>query len=1168
MSRDLENFAKYFLQSYQIGAQGAQHYQDREAKLAAARLKYQHDMAREAREGRKTDQWINQSKAYMDYLNAKRAKIGAGGGTGGPDIRGLQADVAKTWPDLVPGVGAPPAAQTNVNVESEVAPPPMPPSGGSGGSSDGDEYARGGLVDRARRPAYVGGTSGPGSGYGAIAAPPYMRRGGRVQRMENGGMMMSLEEAAQGGPGGRKKASSMAAAGSAFTAASEKAIKDMPKVKPTPLVPTAIDASGTPYRRGGIVRRYQEGGSVDDAYITADNARVISYDWPRPEDKIDYGPSQDVPLRSREDFDYGQPIPRQPLRLPYGRQAPARRAGPRPTYEGSIPPPEDGYPLTEDEMLGTRPAPRNGGAPDMPRDPGETGGFPDVNRGGAGGTADDFDAPQRGWPEDRRAGATRPLPPPGGGPGGGGRGPGGNGAVGPAKWKKLDDRTRTEAFDYEKDYGDPRNIHAVDRWGRSRSMGPVGGAVPAGRERTSPSGEVDVRGPAQAGMSSNNAAADLAAQRGAADFAEHQFHLGKADQHSARGYEALAAGHGAPSIAVIEQMRRAIDPEGRMPPNQFIQVLRTEAHKFYMGMGDQAKADKAAFEVQQFSNVMAKSHGSRAQQLLKKGDVQGATHEIAAGYNWLPNGHTVHIDPTGKMALIEGPDGKVIQQFPVTPEVLKQAADGMSHGVFNWDVMNGQGGLPHPSLSAPAPAPGAAPGAAPAVAPVIATQPPTGGAPPPAGGGLPPPVTQPAAQPPAAPAGPPAPPAAPLAAISPTAAPPAAAPPAPAPPTGAPPPAGVIAPVPPSALAPVTQGGTAPPSTRTQPAVPPAQPPPAARAAPSAGSAATGRPGATSAAAAPPASGGGQPPSAQEDPFAPYKKDPDYMPPKGGRVIRRDSREPEGMSVEEYKARSAQIELKYRQDVQTYMRLAEARGFKKGSPYLTADLNGFKDAKTEALAKLKEEHSRYERNVEFQNSQEQRAGAQRRVGGETSESGLQDHFAKLATADFERFKKFDRDEEHAKTKADPKYQPPPEYTTIYQSPLRYMTKPEDRLKLAGVAQQIWMTNPRMTEREAFDHALTLTSFVGSGDKAMNFGKGVQGRHYIPIGYNAWDHVVVANKLGEKIHLPGDTLHQIELMREANWHAYEEEMKAVGKKETRRQQAGRLWEKGKKAVGLD
>lgn len=287
------------------------------------------------------------------------------------------------------------------------------------------------------------------------------------------------------------------------------------------------------------------------------------------------------------------------------------------------------------------------------------------------------------------------------------RGPaGGGGGALDTRWKSLGDQTRTAAFDPNKDAADPRNIHMTDADGRVNLFGPAA-AVAAGRtpQRTQEGGDgLNPMGSSQ-GMSSNNVAHDLTpALGGAMTFAKDQFHQGKRDEHTDAGYQAMVThGVGTPSPDVMHSVFAVVDPKEELPMNRRMELATKTLYDFYTAKGMPGVANKAAYEVVQFGNKMAKGHGEQAVEALKSGDMGRAVHELQAGYGWLPDGHTAEVH--GNNIVLMNREGDPVQNFPIDPKTVGNLALGMSSGQLGWDVIRSRaeagGGQPPAAPSAP-----------------------------------------------------------------------------------------------------------------------------------------------------------------------------------------------------------------------------------------------------------------------------------------------------------------------------------------------------------------------------------------------------------------------------------------------------------------------------------
>jgi hypothetical protein len=264
MSRQMKNFADYFMQGMTLGASSAEKWQHNQILRENAKLKAQSDRIRENREERKLGLYgqnvaadIALKQARANRLNNPVAKGGGGGTASTPaDVTGLLKEANELGIIATPTPTPAPAPQVTV----------------TGGSDDG------------------GGADAP------AAAPPAAEvvtesEGGMVPRLAEGGIVegMSLQEAQhyQGSPlssspskkpaagAGGAFSSAAASAASKYKAPEEKEKKaETPEVTPRGPAGSGVGGSyteadvqsggvlNTTYQSGGRVRRYQSGGRV------------------------------------------------------------------------------------------------------------------------------------------------------------------------------------------------------------------------------------------------------------------------------------------------------------------------------------------------------------------------------------------------------------------------------------------------------------------------------------------------------------------------------------------------------------------------------------------------------------------------------------------------------------------------------------------------------------------------------------------------------------------------------------------------------------------------------------------------------------------------------------------------------------------------------------------
>ncbi len=268
----------------------------------------------------------------------------------------------------------------------------------------------------------------------------------------------------------------------------------------------------------------------------------------------------------------------------------------------------------------------------------------------------------------------------------------GNAPAAPAKRKALNDQTRTEAYDPELD--GPTEALPLGRPNGGAAAAPSA-ATGAPVQLTTPQSG-DMAGNQVAGLSTNNARTDLeSAIDGGLRFAQRIFHLDGSnvavgeDPHKAGGAKALMTGVGAATPDMVQAMDQRVNAGVPQGPNsqQIYAIRRLEAIYRWKSMnGDKAGADKAAFELLQFSAGVAAQFGSQAVQQYQQGDVQGAARSVQAGYNQIPDGR--HMEVQGNTAtIVDTRTGNVVEQIPITPQAVFNAAMGLSNRSLYWQVL-------------------------------------------------------------------------------------------------------------------------------------------------------------------------------------------------------------------------------------------------------------------------------------------------------------------------------------------------------------------------------------------------------------------------------------------------------------------------------------------------
>lgn len=605
-----------------------------------------------------------------------------------------------------------------------------------------------------------------------------------------------------------------------------------------------------------------------------------------------------------------------------------------------------------------------------------------------------------------------------------------------------------------------------------------------------------------AGLSSNNAAHDMTAiTKAASDFAAHQFHLMEPETHSAAGYHALMSGAGAGNPAYIHQIFQQLDPNGTMPMNVKIEKAQQAVYDFWVSQRQPEKAAKVAFEVAQWANQQAKEHGGKAMEMIKNGDQNGALHELLAGYNWLPDGHTANYDPRSNTVVMHDIHGRESARIPVQPGTIQNLAMGMASGELGWDIMRGRG-----NATLPPGQPGQA-----------APSPPSGGPAAPTSSSAPAASAAPASQQ-AGPAGP-APSSQPAA----------------APPTQAAPQQGAV-----NLLPPVSQ--------------PPRQPAQPAQTLPVSGQAVPPSP-AVAATAGP----SGREPSDPNEAYRQaastrdpqqrraaiekwYEDYPNAMPPQEQRRFAQDM--PTRPNFAELKARADAEHEHTAQYIRGNISLLPGKGSERA--LLVNNANKANDDRyNKRVQDLRDAENEYNRQSSANAASEQRGlksrdETQRRDFEEKADTYLtktrKGYYGMNEDPDrYDKMAKQLRDKEAAAKKdgVEPDYSEDEQrWLKTHNSPLRYMPTKDQQEKLKDLGRKIWEHNPDMTPVEAMDAALAFTSRVDKNTRGVNNQTGRDARNYRLVGPGVGS-IVVQNAAHEDIYIPRNTFKQIENMRGAN-----------------------------------
>ncbi|MGE0677752.1 hypothetical protein [Pseudolabrys sp.] len=151
-------------------------------------------------------------------------------------------------------------------------------------------------------------------------------------------------------------------------------------------------------------------------------------------------------------------------------------------------------------------------------------------------------------------------------------------------------------------------------------------------------------------------------------------------------YASVARGAGAASPSEIAAIKKAIDPEGKMPEGERNMAALGGIYQYYMNKGDPEKAQKAAFHMLQYYRQASQRYGAIAHAAAEAGDMDGATKAALNAYANIPDGRDLRVvknsDGTLGYRMVDGLDGSTVAEGVIkSPQeigalAMKAATDG------------------------------------------------------------------------------------------------------------------------------------------------------------------------------------------------------------------------------------------------------------------------------------------------------------------------------------------------------------------------------------------------------------------------------------------------------------------------------------------------------------
>lgn len=154
--------------------------------------------------------------------------------------------------------------------------------------------------------------------------------------------------------------------------------------------------------------------------------------------------------------------------------------------------------------------------------------------------------------------------------------------------------------------------------------------------------------------------------------------LDKARANNLRGY-------GAAPATMMQQVKKAIDPEGTMVPAERNMKAVGAVYQYYLDQGDTEKAKEAAASMVQHYRQASTRFAAIARAAAEDGDLDAAAKAAVAAYANIPNGQDLQIEPTegGYSITVTGADGEQLEAVVLKPQEF--AATAMAMDTFDFD---------------------------------------------------------------------------------------------------------------------------------------------------------------------------------------------------------------------------------------------------------------------------------------------------------------------------------------------------------------------------------------------------------------------------------------------------------------------------------------------------
>lgn len=144
------------------------------------------------------------------------------------------------------------------------------------------------------------------------------------------------------------------------------------------------------------------------------------------------------------------------------------------------------------------------------------------------------------------------------------------------------------------------------------------------------------------------------------------------------GVQAVMSGTGAALPQAVRAIDQALESAAGEP---FTDAMRSTMrmlalYDFYARSGQSDKADRMAFELLQYSSMVAAMYGREALELARRGDINGATQSVVKAFNSVPNGQEARIE-NGRAVIYDQFNGQPQQEVPLDdPRLILTLARG------------------------------------------------------------------------------------------------------------------------------------------------------------------------------------------------------------------------------------------------------------------------------------------------------------------------------------------------------------------------------------------------------------------------------------------------------------------------------------------------------------